>query len=117
MFSVVVAHNKHGVKFTSSSISVYAFFALLVSSFTSSRSFYPLLLERILHRRYIYYTHNSLNGIQNIHDHHHRPTKVSKKKTKERKKRKEKAHTRAAVADQDEFKRWHFPSCRGHVIM
>ena len=83
MFSVVVAHNKHGVKFTSSSISVYAFFALLVSSFTSSRSFYPLLLERILHRRYIYYTHNSLNGIQNIHDHHHhRPTKVSPKKKK-----------------------------------
>ena len=80
MFSVV-AHNKHGVKFTSSS-SVYAF-ALLVSSFTSSRSFYPLLLERILHRRYIYYTHNSLNGIQNIHDHHHhRPTKVSPKKKK-----------------------------------
>ena len=86
MFSVV-AHNKHGVKFTSSSISVYAFFALLVSSFTSSRSFYPLLLERILHRRYIYYTHNSLNGIQNIHDHHRR-TKVSKKKKKRKKKKK-----------------------------
>tara|TARA_B100000073_G_scaffold329979_1_gene318063 strand:+ start:3490 stop:3777 length:288 start_codon:yes stop_codon:yes gene_type:complete len=40
---------------------------------------------------------------------HHR-AKVSKTK-KERKKRKEKEriHTRAAVADQDEFKRWHFP--------
>ena len=83
MFSVV-AHNKHGkvVFYDVVDISLFVF-ALLVSSFTSSRSFYPLLLERILHRRYIYYTHNSLNGIQNIHDHHHhRPTKVSPKKKK-----------------------------------
>ena len=46
------------------------------------------------------------------------PQKSHRKKKKERKKRKEKERiTRAAVADQDEFKRWHFPSCRGHVIM